>query len=387
MVANHFRWDFIGLSTDEKPTPATSSKVADGSTFYCSDNSKLYIWYKNQWYEKTATGGGGGGGSDLPITVLTDADANYENPEDPTDKYIAAWLLDSGTYILDPEATIPILFDSRLYKRIWVTTDEQPSLIVSNYDGTGVECTLYAAYLTTYYSIDGTTGEVSYEVRMSEPFTGTNGSTLEGTSGLVPAPTTSDEGKYLKSDGTWDSVAGLSVVQSKGNSTTSVMSQNAATNMIFADPDSLTKISIRSVPDDTTGDFAIGIGDGAIARGESSIVLGTSARVYAAGNYSIAIGNQAKTDAHQRAIAIGNASESAYDNSVALGTNSLTTRVGEVNVGAGNSGRGYSNTNYRVIGGVHDGQLANDAVTVGQVNSVIDAINAALSTNISHIGA
>lgn len=62
MVAqSHYRWDFIGLSTDNKPTPATSEKVVDGSTFYCSDNSKLYVWYKNQWYEKTATGGGGGG--------------------------------------------------------------------------------------------------------------------------------------------------------------------------------------------------------------------------------------------------------------------------------------------------------------------------------------
>ena len=56
---NHYRWDFIGLSTDEKPTPATSPKVVDGSTFYCSDNSKLYVYCKTQWYEKTATGGGG----------------------------------------------------------------------------------------------------------------------------------------------------------------------------------------------------------------------------------------------------------------------------------------------------------------------------------------
>lgn len=63
MVNNHFRWDFIGLSTDVKPTADTSSKVTDGSTFYCSDNSKLYIWYKDQWYEKTVSGGGGGGTS------------------------------------------------------------------------------------------------------------------------------------------------------------------------------------------------------------------------------------------------------------------------------------------------------------------------------------
>lgn len=60
MVTQHYRWDFIGLSTDEKPTPETSEKVVDGSTFYCSDNSKLYVFYKNTWYEKTVSGGGGG---------------------------------------------------------------------------------------------------------------------------------------------------------------------------------------------------------------------------------------------------------------------------------------------------------------------------------------
>ena len=58
-MVTHYRWDFIGLSTDDKPTPAISEKVTDGSTFYCSDNSKLYVWYKNQWYEKTSSGGGG----------------------------------------------------------------------------------------------------------------------------------------------------------------------------------------------------------------------------------------------------------------------------------------------------------------------------------------
>lgn len=59
---NHYRWDFIGLSTDEKPTPATSPKVTDGSTFYCSDTSKLYVYCKDNWYERLPLGGGGGGG-------------------------------------------------------------------------------------------------------------------------------------------------------------------------------------------------------------------------------------------------------------------------------------------------------------------------------------
>ena len=63
---NHYRWDFIQLADDPKPTPATSFKVTDGSTLYTSDDSKLYVWYKDQWYEKSAIGGGGG----IPTTVI-----------------------------------------------------------------------------------------------------------------------------------------------------------------------------------------------------------------------------------------------------------------------------------------------------------------------------
>lgn len=61
MVNQHYRWDFIGLSTDDKPTPETSEKVVDGSTFYCSDTSKLYVYCQDDWYEKQPLGGGGGG--------------------------------------------------------------------------------------------------------------------------------------------------------------------------------------------------------------------------------------------------------------------------------------------------------------------------------------
>lgn len=67
MVSQKYRWDFIGLSTDTKPTSETSDKVVNGSTFYCSDTSKLYVYCDGTWYERKALGGGGGGGtSDYP---------------------------------------------------------------------------------------------------------------------------------------------------------------------------------------------------------------------------------------------------------------------------------------------------------------------------------
>ena len=48
------RWDFLGLSTDDKPTPATSTRVVDGSTFLEVNTSKLFFWTKDRWYEKTS---------------------------------------------------------------------------------------------------------------------------------------------------------------------------------------------------------------------------------------------------------------------------------------------------------------------------------------------
>lgn len=102
MVAQHYRWDFYGLSTDSKPT-AADPKVANGSTFYEANTSKLFVWYNDQWYEKTATGGGGGGGDAGAFKVLTSDDYNY--PENnPT--YVALWLLDPGTYYVDNHSSL-----------------------------------------------------------------------------------------------------------------------------------------------------------------------------------------------------------------------------------------------------------------------------------------
>lgn len=54
MTDNSIRWDFLGKSSESKPTPTTSNKVTDGSTFYEVDTSKLYFWTKDRWYEKTS---------------------------------------------------------------------------------------------------------------------------------------------------------------------------------------------------------------------------------------------------------------------------------------------------------------------------------------------
>lgn len=150
MVAQHYRWDFIGLSTDQKPTPATSEKVVDGSTFYCSDNSKLYVFCKDNWYERKALGSGGGGGG----TTYTAGE---------------------GITIADDTISVD-------------TTTIQPKLTAGN--NVTIANNTISATDTTYST-----------------FTGTDGSSA-GTAGLVPAPTTTDIDKFLKGDGTWTSVSG-----------------------------------------------------------------------------------------------------------------------------------------------------------------------------------
>lgn len=205
-------------------------------------------------------------------------------------------------------------------------------------------------------SIDSN-NEISATDTTYSDFVGTDG-TAVGVHGLVPAPATTDAGKFLKADGTWASAGGgggVTVVQTTGTSTTDVMSQNAASSMVFADPGT---------------DYKIEIGGGASATGTASVAIGRSATVGAAN--SVAIGYNANT---------------AYTNSVAIGRNAKATLNGEFHIGSGTQSNGYLNTSYRLLTGVYDGQSAHDAVTVGQVNATIDAINTALSTSIPHIGA
>ena len=340
MVNNHYRWDFIGLSTDEKPTPTTSEKVVDGSTFYCSDNSKLYVWCKDNWYEKTVSGGGGG------------------------------------------------------------TSDFNDITNRPKYKGTEMTSTTDIPEVKTY-----------------SPFTGTDGTTA-GTSGLVPAPATTDSGKFLKADGTWDTAGGGggdTVYSSKTTSNSATGGAVYIGNLNSsqeeqADP-SATDNHYKyfwALPYSNNGTTYGKPGQSTVnimgtANGVGSVAIGMESGNYNVG-YSVAVGayagvgpsgvsigyNSGTSQDSTGNVCIGNdakISQSGVRDSVCLGRKATATRIGEVNVGTGASTIGYNNTTYRVIGGVHDGQLANDATTVGQINALIDAINTALSTNIPHIGA
>lgn len=199
-------------------------------------------------------------------------------------------------------------------------------------------------------------------------FVGTDGQAA-GTSGLVPGPTTSDTNKFLKSDGTWDSVAaGPTVVQTTGTSQTDVMSQNATTSMVFADP------STKMKPQ---------IGSGAAASGTDSVALGRNAKANTI--ESVCIGKAAGNGSNNisRSVNIGtNAGYQISENisgSISLGAYSKASRTGELNIGSTNTSYGYNSTNYRVIGGVHDPVNAQDAATKNYVDSLVGNIESALN--------
>lgn len=287
MVAQHYRWDFIGLSTDDKPTPGTSNKVTDGSTFYCSDTSKLYVFYKGTWYERTAAGGGGG-------TSYTAGD---------------------GIDITDDTISVD-------------TETIQPKLTA----GTNI---------------------------------------------------TISEDNVISAEGG----SSVNVVQSMGTSTTDVMSQNATTTMIHPAGDTNHRRVAIGQYSYAPSDNDITIGYRAQAgTGGKNIALGSEAKVTSTAGYSVSIGSEASCSS-TNAVAIGTHSKSDYTSSVALGNWAQTTKSGQVNIGTGTQAVGYSSSTYRLLSGVYDGQEAHDAVTVNQVNSLIDSLNSALNINIPHIGA
>ena len=345
MVAQHYRWDFIGLSTDTKPTPETSEKVVDGSTFYCSDNSKLYVWCKNQWYEKEVSGGGGttytagdginiadntisvdtttiqpkltaGIGIDITdntisatgggggITELTSADFNY--PTDNPDG-IALWLLDEGEYV----------FSTNL--KVYKTTSLSATWNAKTY----LKIILKANTALHYDEDSG---------KWSDIWMGAGGTGFTET--------------YLMYG---------TIKQGTGTSTADVMSQNAVTGMVFADPSTQQKIKIGAGTSSSEGNNGVEIGHNAYATGYNAVALGYNAGADATGSVALGFGSYAHGYGR---ISLGAAS----------GSNDYT--AGVMTIGPSNTLYGYKSTNYRLLTGLYDGQSAHDAATVAQGNTL-----------------
>ena len=287
-------------------------------------------------------------------------------------------------------------------------------------------------------------------------FTGTDG-TAAGTSGLVPAPATTDAGKFLKADGTWslassgsaakeltsadynypsdnptkvvlrllepltlsanqgkalkdlvdslvisgsgapttatvgtigkiyeDSTNGklyictgatspytwaevggssVVVVQSTGDSSTKVMSQDATTRLVYSSPYDLSAIRIGQSSSAYPSSVAIGSSSSTYG---GSVAVGPSASCY---TDCVAIGSSSRA-LQADGVAIGSNAWANASGSIAIGKYSLASTKGEMNIGTQYAVYGYNSSNYRLLTGLYDGQSAHDAATVAQGNTL-----------------
>ena len=136
------------------------------------------------------------------------------------------------------------------------------------------------------------------------------------------------------------------------------------------------------------GNNSVGIGDGSEVIGNNSVALGTNASSTednavsigsdstASGDGAVSLGTGASAT-NTNSVALGNNAHSSADNSVALGSNSVADTENVISVGhkAGDTdaiGNTYTTNEFRRIINVANGIEANDAATVGQMNTALD---------------
>jgi len=258
---------------------------------------------------------------------------------------------------------------------------------------------------------------------------GTVGQLLEDTTNgkvyvctaVTPQGTTPETYTY-----TWTEVATSasmpSVVQVTGDSTTSVMSQDATSKMVFRtrgsgypwDPTNYVKyINIGGKDTQTTvladgwGINIGGYGNGGTSRqiSDASVTIGHG--TYAAGRGDVIIGNPGSTGINSNltnSVVIGNGAgpsgsgASLYRNSlvtigynaqvptqsitgaVAIGACSYAQANGEMNIGSTNTTYGYNSSNYRLLTGVYDPINAHVAATKGYVDTAVSGAVATINS-------
>ena len=299
-----------------------------------SGNSTYYKFNKQAgtWTFIGEIAGGGGGAEFIELTTA-DYNWNSLSGETGTPNCVALWLLPSGIYKGPASTSIEVR-----------ATRSQGYSMGSGFSSYAIvkECenTNTNRAIVTY--VDGSNGNVVEYYSIGE-------------------------------DGTGYSTKNFpNVVQTTGTSTTSVMSQNAVTSMVFADPANATRISIGN---SNAGTNAISLGQYAYGAGTDSIAIGAQANTYN-GSDAVAVGQAARARSNGT-VAIGynaNQGGSGANGSVSIGAFSSATSVGEMNIGSTDTSYGYNSTNYRLLSGVHDAVGNHDAVTLGQLNTRLGSL-------------
>lgn len=277
------------------------------------------------------------------VTELTTDDYNYDYGSTGTNNTVALWLMADGIYHT-ADTTVNVSPTSSAY-------NSQTPLSWKN-------------YASTYIVGHPSSNQVKIIALDDRASSGTNNQMRTVTTLIV-----------YTTNGTifaaFDALDSETVVQTTGTSTTDVMSQNAVTSMVFADPATMEKIKIGAGTSSSVGTSGVEIGHSAAATGNSAVAIGNSAG--GAGSRSVAISqNAVATGTHS--IAIGRGSAASAQGAIALGSYSSATVVGTMNIASTNVSEGYNNSNYRLLTGLYDPQADHDAATKGYVDSVAPTI-------------
>lgn len=290
--------------------------LRDSNIVQTTGTSTTNIMSQKAVTDALASAGGGG------ITELTSADYNWP-VSDP--QGIAYWLLDDGVYY----AASGVRFYYGSASSQWNAAER---VFIVETDGSSYKtATSLEPHQINYYRNNVSTGD--------------------NTSGYPYTVLTTN-----------------SVVQTTGTSTSNVMSQNAATSMVFADAGTNQIVQIGSGAS-STGTLGVAIGGASNTSGNYGVSIGYNSGAKLNG---VAIGDGAKGGtslSHAEAIAVGYDAQALARGSVALGANSATSSVGEMNIGSSDTTYGYNSTNYRLLSGVHDPVNAHDAATKGYVDA------------------
>lgn len=301
---------------------------------------------------------------------LTADDYNY--PADNPTK-VALWLLDDGVYSFDNlsvSVNANLGYASSGFAVVKKATQSTPS-------GDGVVLFVpndrSLAQVVTQIKPNGSGSSLDKIVTLTANNLTTivSGSALDARQGKVLADRIGDLSTLTTTDKTSAVAAinelaagggGPTVVQTTGTSTTDVMSQNAVSSMVFADPSTRYKIQIGANANTSSGPEAVAIGYNSLVERTYGVAVGRNARVRGGG---------------YRGVALGFDAEAGGQGSVALGAGAQTYIQGSVNIGSVETSYGYNNSQYRLLTGLYDGQNDHDAVTVGQLNTAIAGAGAA----------
>lgn len=168
----------------------------------CNTKTQQYILDAIDRINNLSPGGGA-------IKTLTDADAKGEYDGE---KYVELWTLPSGIYVKDANTDFTVAYALEESEPLIMVTMDLPAIFLVYNSDNYVASITQTADAIAYVATDGSGNMIEPLVSFGNVFSGTDGDN-SGTAGLVPAPASTDLGKFLSAAGAWENVPGGSAVK------------------------------------------------------------------------------------------------------------------------------------------------------------------------------